>query len=212
MKFLAMICLVVLVLCSGKAVAEEETGKVLVIAADHSGSMLKGGSPSWRHIRIQQAAMMSVFSEPRYNCGDLTIVYFAWSQEVHEGVYTLELDDANRSGFIAGVESLATQSQERGTIHSIAYMQAQKIFATYPEHEHYLLVTTDEIGAGTDLTHLVPDAKVFAVTYTEQSAEYATEYLATERWNVLLATDAQSATTALTLVLNEIIAEVCTGV
>jgi hypothetical protein len=193
------------------AISQETQGKVLAFGIDLSGSMLNNGLPI-RHVAIQQAAIEAVFSGEQSHCGDLTVVLFGWSYFVHDGEYTVNLSDPVKDEFLAGVAHLSLPGPSRDTTHLIPYIHAQEIFARWPDHEHYLLVTTDEPGSESALPTYVPDAQVFVVAYTGEAAAYAETDMVDNVWDVLMAVEPEQATNALTIVLQEIIKEVCSGV
>lgn len=119
-------------------------------------------------------------------------------------------DESERESLVDGIVRASAQAGG-STNHYLAYHQALALFERFPEHEQYLLVTTDEAGRRQDLVAVIPEAQVFALTYTLRSARYAEEELVADVWNVSLAEDAESAVSAITYVLNEIAWSVCVG-
>lgn len=198
-------------LCAGMAWGEEPQSKVLVIAADLSGSMFYQGPPSQRRVQAQEQALRDAFSADQYYCGDLTIVFFGWSDEVHEGEYVFNLSTEDKKPFLDGVTRLSNQVASRDTDHLTPYEHAREIFADYPDHEHYLLITTDNSGTEQHLPELLPDATVFVIAYTDASAAYAEQNMVENEWDVLSAEGHQQTTMALNMVLQEVIASVCVG-
>lgn len=183
--------------------------KLLIIAADYSNSM-NMGDPA--HITIQTEALKTFFQNNPTDCGNVTVIFFPWSDRVwEEAMYTANLsDEGERESLVAGIVRSSTQASG-GTTHSLAYRQALELFAQYPGHEQYLLVTTDEAGSRQDFVTMIPEAQVFAITYTQRSALYAEEVMVADVWNVSLAEDVTSVVSAITYVLNEIAMSVCVG-
>jgi hypothetical protein len=193
--------------------ANESHKKVLFIGLDLSGSMFaKINGTDASHASIQEDAIKQTFSGDLHYCGDVTVVLFGWSDHVHEGQYTTDLNAPSHDDFLAGVTELSKWTVNRTTIHRVPYYFAQQQFSNYPDYEHFLLVTTDESGVYSTLPNVVPDAEVFVVAYTPTAARYAESDMVMNVWDVMMANKPDQVTSALTIVFNEVIASVCSGV
>jgi hypothetical protein len=193
--------------------ANETRKKVLFIGLDLSGSMFaKINGTDASHASIQEDAIKETFSGDLHYCGDVTVVLFGWSDHVYDEQYTTSLNASSHDDFLAGVTELSKQTVYRTTIHVVPYYFAQQQFANYPDYEHFLLVTTDESGVYSSLPRVVPGAEVFVVAYTPTAARYAESDMVMNVWDVMMADDPDQVTNALTIVFNDVIASVCSGV